>query len=79
MNQKEAIPTDDSALDESVLRDSAAAFCAKSAPVNRLRKLRGKDPAYSTISGAKWPNLAGPACWCPNGPAGWGWACARWR
>ncbi len=48
MNQKQAIPVDDSALDESVLRDSAAAFCAKSAPVNRLRKLRGQDPAYST-------------------------------
>ena len=55
MNQKEALPADDSALDESVLRDSASAFCAKSAPVSRLRKLRGKDPAYST---ALWTEMA---------------------
>ncbi len=56
MNLPQSVPTtDQNALDEAVLRDSASAFCAKSAPVSRLRKLRGQEPAYST---ALWEEMA---------------------
>ena len=42
MNAKE-----DSLLDASMLRDSASAFCLKSAPVTRLRALRGQPTPWS--------------------------------
>ena len=34
-------------IDDAVLRDSARAFCTKSAPVTRLRALRGTATGYS--------------------------------
>ncbi len=50
-----ATPTPDDALDEVLLRDSASAFCAGSAPISRLRALRGQEPAYST---ALWQEMS---------------------
>ncbi|MCC7120390.1 MAG: acyl-CoA dehydrogenase [Gammaproteobacteria bacterium] len=40
-------PTSDDALDETLLRDSARSFAAKSAPVSRLRALRDSATGYS--------------------------------
>jgi alkylation response protein AidB-like acyl-CoA dehydrogenase len=42
-------------IDEGVLRDSARAFCTKSAPVSRLRALRDVAPGFSV---AQWREMA---------------------
>jgi alkylation response protein AidB-like acyl-CoA dehydrogenase len=42
-------------IDDAVLRDSAHAFCAKSAAVNRLRALRDTDTGWSA---AQWREMA---------------------
>ena len=64
--------TTDNALDESVLRDSASAFCAKSAPVARLRALRGGEPAYSEILWQEMVELGWTAILVPERAGGLG-------
>ena len=45
----------DNQIDDGVLRDSARAFCAKSAPVSRLRALRDTAPGWSPV---QWREMA---------------------
>ena len=48
-------PAADEQIDEGMLRDSARSFCAKSAPVTRLRALRDTSTGYAA---ALWNEMA---------------------
>ena len=59
-------------LDASMLRDSAAAFCAKSAPVSRLRALRGQPTPWSREVWGEMAELGWTAMLLPERVGGLG-------